>query len=69
VITTEEARRLNVGMTLCPREAMFLGREMNRANMVPDNADLRRVVHMDSQVVYCDHKTGDVRDVLLVYPH
>ena len=51
VITTEEARPLNVGMTLCPREAMFLAREMNRASMVPDNADLRRVVHMGSQVV------------------
>ena len=73
VIATDEARRLNAlansNMTLFPREAFFLAREMNRANVVPDNADLRGVVHMGSQVRYCDHKTGDVRDVVLVYPH
>ncbi|MEH2530821.1 regulator of nucleoside diphosphate kinase [Bradyrhizobium sp. AZCC 1588] len=73
VVATNEARRLyalaNSNMTLFPREATFLAREMNRANVVPDNADLRGVVHMGSQVRYCDHKTGDVRDVVLVYPH
>ena len=73
VIATDEARRLNAlansNMGLFPREAFFLAREMNRANVVPDNADLRGVVHMGSQVRYCDHKTGDVRDVVLVYPH
>jgi len=73
VITTDEARRLyalaNSNMALFPREAFFLVREMNRANVVPDNADLRGVVHMGSQVRYCDDKTGDVRDVVLVYPH
>jgi regulator of nucleoside diphosphate kinase len=73
VIATDEARRLNAlansNMALFPREAFFLAREMNRANVVPDNADLRGVVHMGSQVRYCDHKTGDVRDVVLVYPH
>jgi len=73
VIATDEARRLkalaNSNMTLFPREAFFLAREMNRANVVPDNADLGDVVHMGSQVRYCDHKTGDVRDVVLVYPH
>ena len=52
-----------------PREASFLAREMNRANVVPDDADLRDVVRMGSQVRYCDDKTGDVRDVVLVYPH
>jgi regulator of nucleoside diphosphate kinase len=73
VIATDEARRLNAlansNLALFPREAFFLAREMNRANVVPDNADLRGVVHMGSQVRYCDHKTGDVRDVVLVYPH
>jgi regulator of nucleoside diphosphate kinase len=56
-------------MALFPCEAFFLACEMNRANVVPDNADLRGVVHMGSQVRYCDGKTGDVRDVVLVYPH
>ena len=73
VIATDEARRLyalaNSNMALFPREAVFLAGEMNRANLVPNNADLRGVVHMGSQVRYCDHKTGDVRDVVLVYPH
>jgi regulator of nucleoside diphosphate kinase len=73
VITTNEARRLyalaNSNMALFPREAFFLACEMNRANVVPDNADLRGVVHMGSQVRYCDGKTGEVRDVVLVYPH
>jgi len=47
VIATDEARRLkalaNSNMTIFPREAFFLAREMNRANVVPDNADLRDV--------------------------
>jgi regulator of nucleoside diphosphate kinase len=73
VITTDEARRLNElansNMTLFPREAFFLAREMNRANVVRDDADLRGVIHMGSQVRYCDDRTGEVRDVVLVYPH
>jgi len=73
IITTDEARRLcalaNSNMALFRREAFFLASEMNRANVAPDNADLRGVVHMGSQVRYCDDKTGDVRDVVLVYPH
>jgi regulator of nucleoside diphosphate kinase len=73
VIATDEARRLkalaNSNMTLFPREAFFLAREMNRANVVPDDADLRGVIHMGSQVRYCDDRTGDVTDVVLVYPH
>jgi regulator of nucleoside diphosphate kinase len=74
VIATDEARRLsalaNSNMALFPRAAIFLAREMNRANVVPSNAaDLRGVVRMGSQVRYCDHKTGDVRDAVLVYPN
>jgi len=42
---------------------------MDRASVVPADADLRGVVRMGSQVRYCDDKTGDVRDVVLVYPH
>jgi regulator of nucleoside diphosphate kinase len=74
VVATEEARRLcalaNSNMALFPGAAVFLAHEMRRANVVANNADdLRRVVRMGSQIRYCDHKTGDVRDVVLVYPH
>jgi regulator of nucleoside diphosphate kinase len=73
VITTDEARRLNAlansNMALFPREAFFLAREMTRANVVRDDADFRGVIHMGSEVRYCDDRTGDVRDVVLVYPH
>jgi regulator of nucleoside diphosphate kinase len=73
VITTDEVRRLNAlansNMALFPREAFFLAHEMNRANVVPNDTDLRGVIHMGSQVRYCDDRTGDVRDVVLVYPH
>jgi regulator of nucleoside diphosphate kinase len=52
-------------MALVPREAFFLASEMNRASVVPDNSDFRGVVHMGSQARYCDHRTGDVRDVAM----
>ena len=54
---------------LFPRVAYFLTQEMERASVVADNSDLRGVVRMGSQVRYCDDKTGEVRDVVLVYPH
>lgn len=73
VITTDDARRLSVlansSMERFPRIAYFLAREMDRASVVPADADLCGVVRMGSQVRYCDDKTGDVRDVVLVYPH
>jgi regulator of nucleoside diphosphate kinase len=73
VITRDEACRLNTlansTRALFPREAFFLAREMERAKLVPDDADLRDIIHMGSRVRYCDNKTGDVRDVVLVYPH
>ena len=37
--------------------------------LVADDSDLRGTVRMGSLVHYCDNKTGDVRDVVLVYPH
>ena len=73
VITTDEARRLstlaNSSVALFPRVAYFLARETERAKVVTDDCDLRGIVRMGSQVRYCDDKTGDVRDVVLVYPH
>ena len=71
-VKEDEARRLNAlassSATLFPRVAHFLAQEMERAS-VADNSDLRGVVRMGSQVRYCDDKTGEVRDVVLVYPH
>lgn len=73
VIATDEAQRLNLlansSMERFPRTAYFLAREMDRASVVSADSDLRGVVRMGSQVRYCDNKTGDVRDVVLVYPH
>jgi len=59
----------NSGMAHFPRVAHFLAREVERANLVPDDTILEGVVRMGSQVRYCDRETGDVRDVTLVYPH
>jgi len=73
VVSTDEARRLSAladaSMTLFPRAAYILAREMERANVVSNDSDLRSVVRMGSQVSYRDERTGQVRDVVLVYPH
>jgi regulator of nucleoside diphosphate kinase len=73
VMMTDEAGRLralaNSRMSLFPRVAYFLARETERAKVVASDCDLRGIVRMGSQVRYCDDKTGDVRDVVLVYPH
>jgi regulator of nucleoside diphosphate kinase len=73
VMMTDEAGRLralaNSSMALFPRVAYFLARETERAKVVASDCDLRGIVRMGSQVRYCDDKTGDVRDVVLVYPH
>ena len=73
VITLDEARRLyalaNSSMTLVSRVAHFPTSELDRGNVVPDDVDLRGVIRMKSQVRHCDNKNGDVRNVVLVYPH
>jgi regulator of nucleoside diphosphate kinase len=73
VIAASEALRLGAladsSMTVFPRVAQFLARETERAQIVADDADLRDVVRMGSRVRYCDDETGDVREVVLVYPH
>ena len=72
-VVEDEARRLNAlarsSAMLFPHVAHFLAQEMERASVVAENADLRGVVRMGSQVRYCDDKTGEVRDVVVVYPH
>ncbi len=73
VIALRIARRLNTlansSVVLFPRVARFLARETERAQVVTDDSDLRGIVRMGSQVRYCDDETGEVRDVVLVYPH
>jgi regulator of nucleoside diphosphate kinase len=73
LVTTEEKRRLsglaNSSMEIFPRVAHFLAREMERAGIAPDDADLRDVVRMGSEVGYRDDSTGEAREVVLVYPH
>ena len=73
MVTTDDMRRLSQladsSMTLFPRVAHFLSREIDRANVAADDSDLRGVVRMGSHVSYRDGRTGEVRDVVLVYPH
>ncbi|MFB9265402.1 nucleoside diphosphate kinase regulator [Bradyrhizobium erythrophlei] len=73
VIAASEAQRLSAlaesSMAVFPRVAQFFARETDRARLVADSSDLRDVVRMGSRVRYCDTDTGDVREVVLVYPH
>jgi regulator of nucleoside diphosphate kinase len=72
-ITGDEMSRLrtlsNFSMELFPRVALFLTRELDRARVVQDDAVLRNVVRMGSEIRYRDERTGGVREVVLVYPH
>ena len=72
-VTMDEMQRLsalaNSSMGLFPRAAHFLAREMDRARVVSDDTELRSVVRMGCHVSYRDERTGDVREVELVYPH
>src|SRR4029453_199046 len=72
-VMEDEARRLNAlassSAMLFPRAAPFLPQERERATVVADYSGLRGGVLLGSQVRYCDDKTGEVRDVVLVYPH
>lgn len=73
IVMEHEARRLSAlassSAVPFPRVAHFLEGEIERASVVAENSDMRGVVRMGSQVRYCDDKTGEVRDVVLVYPH
>src|SRR5262249_31544763 len=72
-VTADEMHRLNVlansSMELFPRVSHFLAREMHRATIVSDDTDLQGVVRMGSCVNYRDDRTGETREVVLVYPH
>jgi regulator of nucleoside diphosphate kinase len=72
-ITIDEKSRLSMladsSLGLFPHVAHFLASEMERADVVAENADLRGVVRMGSRVSYRDETKGDTREVVLVYPH
>ncbi|QOZ56470.1 nucleoside diphosphate kinase regulator [Bradyrhizobium sp. CCBAU 53338] len=72
-VTKDDMRRLNVlansSTELFPRVSHFLAREMERATVVADGTDLHGVVRMGSRVSYSVEKTGEAREVVLVYPH
>jgi regulator of nucleoside diphosphate kinase len=66
-VMEDEARRLNAlassSAMLFPHVAHFLTQEMERASVVGGQIrPARRGAH-------CEDKTGEVRDVALVYPH
>jgi len=72
-VTVDEKSRLGLladsSIGLFPRVAHYLASELDRADVVPDDADLSGVVRMGSRVNYRDETTGDTREVVLVYPH
>src|SRR6185437_12637050 len=51
-----------------PRAALFLTRELYRANIVADESSLHDIVRMGSRVKYRDNITAHVREITLVYP-
>ena len=72
-VASDEMRRLqtlaNASIDLFPRVARFLARELDRASVPQEGSEPSRVVRMGSEVSYCDEKTGETHDVMLVYPH
>ncbi|MDA9408093.1 nucleoside diphosphate kinase regulator [Bradyrhizobium sp. CCBAU 45384] len=72
-VTEDDRRRLNVlansSIELFPRVSHFLARELERATVLADVADLDGVVRMGSQVSYRVDETNETREVVLVYPH
>jgi regulator of nucleoside diphosphate kinase len=73
LVTNDDMQRLSVlansSMGVFPRVAHFLAREMDRANVVPDDSDLHGVVRMGCRVVYRDESTNVLKELVLVYPH
>jgi regulator of nucleoside diphosphate kinase len=67
-ITTEDLRHLSVLPLSDARPAESLAREIDRANIVPVHQALPGVVRMGSLVKYRENTTGQVREVILVYP-
>jgi regulator of nucleoside diphosphate kinase len=71
-LTTADSDRLSrlvdAAADTFPRTADFLGREINRAQVIDRAEALPGLVTMDSEVEFRDDVTGQVRTVRLVYP-
>jgi regulator of nucleoside diphosphate kinase len=71
-LTTADSERLSrladAAAETFPRTADFLGREINRAQIVDRTEALPGLVKMDSEVEFRDDVTGQVRTIRLVYP-
>lgn len=72
-INTEDAERLlrlaEIARRRLPDAAAVLTREVERANVVTRSQMLPGIVTMGSEVEFRDDTTGQVRRVVLAYPH
>ena len=62
------ARLADAAAETFPRTADFLGREINRAQVIDRSEALPGLVMMESEVEFRDDVTGQVRTITLVYP-
>ena len=71
-LTTADSERLSrladAAVDTFPRTADFLGREINRAQVIDRSEALPGLVMMESDVEFRDDVTGQVRTIRLVYP-
>ena len=71
-LTTTDSDRLSrlvdAAAETFPRTADFLGREINRAQVIDCGDALPGLVMMGSEVEFRDDVTGQIRKVRLVYP-
>jgi regulator of nucleoside diphosphate kinase len=71
-LTTADSERLSrladAAVETFPRTADFLGREINRAQVIDRSEALPGLVMMDAEVEFRDDVTGQVRTIKLVYP-
>lgn len=61
-------RLADASMARFSQTAEYLAREVERACILEPNHDGRSFVSMGSQVAFRDDGTGQVRDIMLVYP-
>jgi regulator of nucleoside diphosphate kinase len=62
------SRLVDAAAETFPRTADFLGREINRAQVIDRSKALPGLVMMESEVEFRDDVTGQVRTITLVYP-
>lgn len=73
VIPDSEHERLSALVETISRSSPvvyeYLSRELERAQLVPEQKMARSVVRMGSRVTYRDNANGRLRTVTLTYPH